>query len=81
MAFGGFGMDILTSSFTPKAGTVYGSIYFKEETQITMKNLLPAGTQQITSVTFPAGETIYGSFANVSVASGSATGYIKEYVV
>lgn len=81
MAFGGFGQDLINSSFSAVAGTVYGILYVREETVISFKNRLPGGTKTVTAQTCYAGETLYGEFYDIAVASGSVRGYIKEYQV
>lgn len=72
-SFGQKGFRRITSSFTPVAGEEYRVIVPVEDAVVTVVSL--AG-DSLTSVTLPAGYSLYGLFSSVSVASGSVIAYI-----
>jgi len=72
-SFGQKGFRRITSSFTPVSGEEYRVIVPVEDAVVTVVSL--AG-DNLTSVTLPAGYSLYGLFSSVSVASGSVIAYI-----
>lgn len=72
-SFGQKGFRRITSSFVPVANEEYRVIVPLEETVLTVVSLVG---DNLTSITIPAGYSLYGLFSSVSVTSGSAIAYI-----
>ena len=76
LTFGQFGLRVLTGNAT--AGETFVAIQAMEESVISSDISLldgEGGDTTITSLTIPAGVTVFGRFVNLEVASGKVIAY------
>ena len=72
-SFGQKGFRRIVSGFTPVTDEQYRAISMVEDSVISVTSYAGAN---LTSITFPAGFTLYGLFSAVTVSSGSVIAYI-----
>lgn len=77
LAFGDFGMRILSSGETSIEGEFFGALQVVSDCSISFTNNTTGGDTSITNLALSAGQIIYGNITNVTVASGKLIAYIR----
>ena len=77
MAFGDFGMRIISSGETSIEGEFFGAIQVVADCSISFSNNTEGGDSSITNLALSAGQIIYGNITSVVVASGKLIAYLR----